>query len=221
MEDILLLFERLLMLGVVFGVAFAVAIGLLHLLARLMNLKRPKEERWEEQRISSHRLYKATGPARIAYLILCLEETLKFYGQDFSAWEWILRKLWSIAECSKTNWIDIDAWVDSTEELLPSKVFANSTTETTSAETSKAQALYTQAGVAMMIVVNTILENACKIVCDWEPGTVNHNPEPNALYPIETVERTMRDFGVPLPSNETIQPLFEKKYKKQQYKNFI
>ncbi len=143
------------MAGAAFAAACAGFAGFFYLLYRIMKLMRPKEARQKEQRILSHRLYKVSGRGRIAYLILCLEETLRFYGQDFSAWEWILRQLWSITDCSENNWIDI--WLDSIGELLPGEVLANNTPETASAEISKVRTLYTQAGTAM-IVINDVVQ---------------------------------------------------------------
>ena len=143
MGNIWMLLEKGLMGGVVFAAVCAGFAGFFYLLYRLIKLMRPKELRQEEQRIISHRLYKISGRGRIAYLILCLEETLRYYGQDLSAWEWILRKLWSITDCSENNWIGI--WLDSIGELLPSMVLTNNTTEATPAEISKARTLYTQA----------------------------------------------------------------------------
>ncbi|WP_298035548.1 hypothetical protein [uncultured Dysosmobacter sp.] len=206
MGNIWQLLERGFMAGVVFAAVCAGFAGFFYLLYRLIKLMRPKAARQEEQRILSHRLYKVSGRGRIAYLILCLEETLRFYGQDFSAWEWILRQLWSITDCSENNWIGI--WLDSIWELLPSTVLANNNTETTPAEISKARTLYSQAGIAM-IVINAVIENAYTIVCEWSPNTIAHDP--NALCLIDKVEETMNTFGVSLPSNEIIQPLFEQK----------
>lgn len=204
MGNIRQLLERGLMGGVVFAAVCAGFAGFVYLLCRLIKLMRPKEVRQEEQRIISHRLYRVSGRGRIAYLILCLEKTLRYYEQDFSAWEWILRKLWSITECSENNWIGI--WLDTIGELLPSMVLTNNTTKVTSAEISKARTLYTQAGTAM-IVINTIIESAYTIVCGWSPDTTAHDPD--ALHIIEKAEETMNAFGVSLPLNEIIQPLFE------------
>jgi len=192
--------------GVVFAAVCAGFAGFFYLLYRLIKLTQPKEVRQEKQRIISYRLYKVSGRGRIAYLILCLEETLRYYGQDFSAWEWILRKLWSITDCSENNWIGI--WLDTVEKLLPSTVLTSSAAEAAPSEISKARALYTQAGAAM-IVINTIIENTYAIVCEWSPDTTAHDPD--ALRRIEKVEETMETFGVTLPLNEIIQPLFEQK----------
>ncbi len=206
MGNIWQLLERCFMAGVVFSGVCAGAAVLFYLLFRLIDLTQPKEVRWEEQRLLSHRFYQVSGRGRIAYLILCLEEALRFYGQDLNAWEWVLRRLWAITDCSENNCFDI--WLDSVGELLPSKVLRNITVETTSAEISKARTLYTQAGAAM-IVINAVIENAYTIVGQWDYDTTSNDPD--AIRLIEKVEETMMAFGVPLPSNEIIQPLLAQK----------
>ncbi len=206
MEKIGQLLERGFVGGVVFAAACAGFVGFLYLLYRLIKLTRPKEERQEERWIVSHRFYRVSGRGRIAYLTLCLEETLRFYGQDLTAWEWILRRMWSITDCSENNWIDL--WLDAVGELLPSEVLSNNATETASVEIRKARALYTRAETAM-IVINEVMENAYTIVGQWGPDTVAHDPD--ALSLIDKVEETMRSFGVPLPSSETLQPLLKQK----------
>ncbi len=206
MGNIWELLKRGFMAGVVFSGVCAGAAVLFYLLCRLIDLTQPKEVRWEEKRILSHRLYEVSWRGRIAYLILCLEETLRFYEQDFSAWEWILRQLWSITDCSEDNWLD--TCQDSIGELLPSDVLTNNTAEATSAKISKARTLYMQAGTAM-IVINAVIENAYTIVGEWSPNTVVNDPD--AICLIDKVEETMKAFGVPLPSNEIIQPLLEQK----------
>ncbi len=206
MENIEQLLGRGLMGGVVFAAACAGFAGFFYLLYRLIKFMRPKKERREENRILSHRLYQVSGRGRIAYLILCLEETLQFYKQDLSDWEWILQQLWSITDSLENNWIDL--WLDAVEKLLPSVVLSNSCAESPSAEINKVKTLYTQAGTAM-IVINTIIETAYTIVCEWSPDTVAHDP--SALCRIDKVEKTMNSFGVLLPSSQVIQPLLKQK----------
>ncbi len=207
MGNIWQLLERGFMAGIAFAAVCAGFVGFFYLLYRLIKLMRPKEIRLEEQRILSHRLYKVSGRGRIAYLILCLEETLRFYKLDFSAWEWILRQFWSITDCFDNNWIDI--CVDAIGELLPSDILAGNTAETNPAKISKARTLYTQAGTAM-VVINEIIDNAYTIVCDWSPNPSEYDSNA-AICLINKVEETMRFFGVPLPANEIIQPLLEQK----------
>ncbi len=138
----------------------------------------------------------------ILSLILCLEKTLQFYKQDFTAWEWLLRRLWAITNNPQNNWID--AWLDTIGELLPSEVLTNNNGSTISEEIEKAQNLYTQAGYAM-IVINSILDSTYIMVCEWSPNTNAYDPD--ALYHIDKVEETMKQFEIPLPSSEIVQRL--------------
>ena len=122
MENIGQILARGLIAGAVIAAAFAGFAGFLYLLYRLVKHMRPKEVRQGERRILSHRLYRVSGRGRAAYLILCLENALKFYHQDFAAWEWVLGRLWSITELSESGWLDI--WLDSVGELMPDAVLA-------------------------------------------------------------------------------------------------
>ena len=84
MNDIGQLLERGFWGGIVAATALIGFAGCLYLVYRLIKSLQPKEVKQEEQRILSHRFYKASGRGRVAYLILCLEEVLQLYGQDFS-----------------------------------------------------------------------------------------------------------------------------------------
>lgn len=201
MENIGQLLESGVMSGIVMAAVLAGFAGFLYLLYRLIKRMRPKEVRQEEQRILSHRFYKVSGRGRAAYLILCLERTLQFYKQDLAAWEWILRKLWSVTDNSENNWIDV--WLDSIGELLPKAVLTNNS-DAVLEETGKARSLYIQAGYAM-IVINTILESAYTMVSEWSPDTSAHDP--GALGYIDEAEEMMKKFEVPRPSDEVIQRL--------------
>lgn len=163
---------------------------------------RPKEERQENQRMLSHRLYHVSGRGRAAYLILCLEETLQFYKQDFGDWEWILRKLWPITDGSEKNWID--AWLDSVGDLLPGAVLTGKGEGNVPEEAGKAQSLYIRAGYAM-IVINKIMESVYTMVAEWSPDTRAHDP--NGLCYIDDAEETMKKFGVLLPPDGRIHQL--------------
>lgn len=85
METIRYLLENGLKAGIAMAAILAGFAGFLY---RLVKFTRPKEERQENQRMLSHRLYHVSGRGRAAYLLLCLEETLQFYKQDFGDWEW-------------------------------------------------------------------------------------------------------------------------------------
>lgn len=177
----------------------------LYLLYRLFELMHPEEIR-EIDQLLSHRFYYISERGRVAYLILCLEETLRFYQQDITDWEGILQTLWSITSHPESNWINV--WTDSVENLLPSVILSDRAAETRSEEMRTARHLYLQAGVSM-IVINTILESAYTIICEWSPSTETHDPD--ALRLIDRSEETMEAFGVPLPSDEMLQSLWKQK----------
>ena len=85
MDKIGQLVERGFLGGIVMAAAFVGFAVFLYLVYLLINFLQPKTVRQEEQRVYSHPFYKVSGRGRVAYLILCLEEVLLFYGQDFSA----------------------------------------------------------------------------------------------------------------------------------------
>lgn len=56
-------------------------------------VRRAQKAEQAADRLVYHRFYKLSGRGRAAYLILCLEKALQFYGQELAAWEWLLQKL--------------------------------------------------------------------------------------------------------------------------------
>lgn len=182
--------------------------GSLYLLLRLINfIMCPDKVRQEKRWMKSHRFYSISGRGKIAYLILCLESALQFYKQDISAWEWLLRRLWSITECSEESGLDI--WFDSVGELLPHYVLIRSDDNTLDFK-KNAQTLYIQAG-SSMIVINEILDSTYNIVGGWFSGDTDEweiiTDDPDVLRYIDKAEATMREFAVPLPLDELVQCL--------------
>ena len=206
MDKIGQLLERGFFGGIVIAAAFVGFAVFLYLVYRLIKFLQPEKVRQEEQRVHSHPFYKVSGRGRASYLILCLEEVLLFYGQDLSAWEGILRELWSVTNRSEGDWIG--AWLDSVWELLPSQILKNKTDQLSSDDKKEIQNLYAQSGPTM-ILVNTLMENAYTMVCEWSPDTVAHDPD--ALHFIDEAEEIMKKFGVPLPANEAVQFLASQK----------
>lgn len=60
-----------------------------------------------------------------------------------------------------------------------------------------------------MILVNTLMENAYTMVCEWSPDMVAHAPD--ALHYIDEAEEMLKKFSVPLPANEAVQFLTSQK----------
>lgn len=204
MDKIGQLLERGFLGGIVIAAAFVGFAVFLYLVYRLIKFLQPKTVRQEEQRVHSHPFYKVSGRGRIAYLILCLEEVLLFYGQDFSAWEQILRELWSITNGSEGDWIG--TWLDSVEPLLPSQILT--TAPSSSDDIRKIRNLYTQSGTKM-ILVSALMESVYTMVCEWAPDTVAYDPD--ALHFIDETEEMMKKWGVPLPAGENVQFLIAQK----------
>ncbi len=196
--------------GVVFGAVLAGAALILYLFSWLLGALGPKEVKWEERELRSHRFYQVSGRARVAYLILCLEEALVFYGQDLSAWEWLLRKLWTITSDPGENgtYTWMDTWLDAVGELLPSEVLTDRGDTSLSEEGRRARELYTGSGTAM-VVLNAILDSAYTIVGQWDYTTESYDLD--GLRRIREAEGIMRSFGVPLPTDERVRPLLEQR----------
>lgn len=204
MDKMRLLLERGFLGGIVIAAVFVGFAVFLYLVYRLIRSLQPKEVRQEEQRVRSHPFYKVSGRGRVAYLILCLEEVLLFYGQDLSAWERILRGSWSITDHSEGDWIG--DWLDLVGALLPSQILTNA--QPSSDDIREIQDLYTQFGTKM-ILVNALMESVYTMVCEWSPDTVAYDPD--ALHFIDETEEMMKKWGVPLPAGENVQFLIAQK----------
>ena len=189
MDKIGQLLERGFLGGIVIAAAFVGFAVFLYLVYRLIKFLQPKTVRQEEKRVHSHPFYKVSGRGQIAYLILCLEEVLLFYGQDFSAWEQILRELWSITNGSEGDWIG--TWLDSVKPLLPSQILT--TAPSSSDDIRKIRNLYTLSGTKM-ILVSALMESVYTMVCEWAPDTVAYDPD--ALHFIDETEEMMKKWGI-------------------------
>ena len=69
------------------------------------------------RRKTAHKFRRVSKRGRAAYLILCFEECLSFYGEDIGDWKWILEELWAIT----STW-DIERWVKRVCDLTPESV---------------------------------------------------------------------------------------------------
>lgn len=69
------------------------------------------------RRKNEHKFRRVSKRGRAAYLILCFEECLSFYGENTDDWKWVLEELWEIT----STW-DIDRWVSRVCDLCPESV---------------------------------------------------------------------------------------------------
>lgn len=176
-----------------------------------MLLKREKTE-LELERIKwkKYKFFPVSKRARAAYLILCFEETLKFYQQDFGKWEWVLKKLWEI-----TTTADIEEWVFHVCDLLPEEILPYSNYEEVEADRKSRpiyfpfsftaerfadlRSLYQE--TRQFSLIESILVNIyCVITEDW--GDYETPNTPSALQYMEQTEQLLTENQIPLPDNE-------------------
>lgn len=165
--------------------------------------------------------YPVSKRARAAYLILCLEETIKFYGLDFEKWEWVLSKLWEITSTGNE-----EDWIFQITDLMPEEVLPYSTYEELEEDRksrpvyfkysfSEARFLYLHElyRESSHSVAEKILDNIFSVVADdWgeseEPNT------PPSLKFIEKTQELMAEKEIPLPSDwETVRFLMNQEDK--------
>lgn len=79
--------------------------------------RKEKAQKQEQKRWKQHRCFPHSGRARAAYLILCVEEVLRYYRLDFTRWDRLLEILWDITQ---TN--DVWEWVAYTSNLDPETI---------------------------------------------------------------------------------------------------
>lgn len=152
--------------------------------------------------------YQVSKRARAAYLILCLEQVLLFYGLDFEKWDWVLKKLWEI---TSTN--DEESWIFQISDLLPEEVLTHRTLEEVEAE-RKGMAiyfcysfseerfqyfgkLYREAGHP---TAEQVLENIYHVVAE-EWGQAEEANTPSSLSYIEETEKLLTEQKIPLPTD--------------------
>lgn len=162
------------------------------------------------RRKNEHKFRRVSKRGRAAYLILCFEECLSFYGENMGYWKWILEELWEIT----STW-DIERWVKRVCDLTPESVLPYvSYQEMIEKVTASGywyelgeeaftslQRLYRKERTGFQIISDMIDRIYGVIVDDWgdseEPFTLS------CLYNIDEAEELMRCSGIPLPSDST------------------
>lgn len=193
----------LVLIAAVAALFIAGAYGLLYL-ARRAEARVPvpaEKPAAAEDWMPSDPFYEVSGRGRAAYLLLCLEEALSFYGQEPEQWRFLLERFWSVTAAADADMAD---WLETVYYLLPDAVLPYETFEDAAADAgypwsaeqfSQARRCYTSAGYGM-IAVNTLLQNLYLLASGWDEDPP---PGPEGLRLLADTENQLRAFHVPLP----------------------
>ena len=149
---------------------------------------------------------------RVAYLILCFEEALKFYDDaNLEDWKWLLNELWEIT----STW-DIDGWVSRICYASPEAVMSyhsyqeiiehcKSVTawhvqyEFNEDEFISLQKLYSKERPYSPVIYALYDKILNVIILDWGDLEESHTPE--CLPAIDEAEQILSEHGIPFPQN--------------------
>ncbi len=169
-----------------------------------------QDRKLERRKWKQYKFYPVSKRARAAYLILCLEEVLKFYEQDFEKWEWVLKKLWEITTTS-----DIEEWIFQVCDLTPEEALPYSTYEELEAARKNKPIYFPYSFTAEQLtdlqnlyretehfpLIESILDNIYFVIADdW--GECETPNTPTALAYIEKTEQLLTENQIPLPNDE-------------------
>lgn len=176
--------------------------------------KKEKAQKQEQRRWKQHRCFPLSGRARAAYLILCLEEALRYYGLDFTRWKHLLEVLWDITQTDDVwEWVaytcalepetvtSCQDWVEweengDWEEPLPDRYRFGE--EEFSILQKEYRALPPIADTVLRQLINC-LQNA--VAEDWTQDETPYSPS-GAMSYIQQAETIARLNGIPLPQKE-------------------
>ncbi len=164
----------------------------------------------ERRQWREHSFFSVSKRGRAAYLILCFEESLKFYdSENLDSWKWLLGELWQIT----STW-DIDGWVGrvcdaSQETVLEYHSYQDWEEHTKNVgswcnlseeEFVSLQQLYRQNRPFFPVIYGlyeTILD---VIILDWGELETNHTP--SALSAVEQAQHILTEHGIPFPQDQ-------------------
>ncbi len=179
------------------------AYGLLYL-ARRAEARIPAQTEGQaaaEDWTPSDPFYAVSGRGRAAYLLLCLEEALSFYGQDLAQWRFLLERFWSVTATAEE---ELTGWLETVYYLLPDAVLPYETFEDAAADAGypwsaaqfeQARQCYMSTGYGM-IAVNALLQNLYLLASGWDEDPP---PGPEGLRLLADTENQLHTFHVPLP----------------------
>ena len=163
-----------------------------------------KRRRWK-----SHPFYPVSKRARTAYLALCLEEALLFYGQDLQQWRWVLTEIWAV-----TTTDDMARWASQMiamepETILISPHYAAFQAARTppggacllsESQFTQLQALY-RGAVPGLETIMQLLDCIFYCMADgWDEEQEPYSPSP--LQYIDIALQLLKEKNIPLPHNE-------------------
>lgn len=155
-----------------------------------------------------HKFGRVSKRGRAAYLNLCLEECLVFYGESITDWKWVLKELWEI-----TSTKDIERWVKRVCDLTPESILPYVSYqdmmdkihaigywyELSEDNFICLQHLYHKERANFQVISNLIDKIYGVIVDDW--GDMEEPFTPSCLHNIDEAEEIMKSNNIPLPSN--------------------
>lgn len=163
---------------------------------------------WRKE--EKHKFARVSKRGRAAYLILCFEECLLFYGENIADWKWVLEELWEIT----STW-DIDRWVSRVCDLSPETVLPyasykelmkkineiNFWYELNEEEFVFLQNLYHKERMGFQVISDLLDKIYDVITDDW--GDMEESFTPSCLHNINEAEEIMKNNDIPLPSNQS------------------
>lgn len=157
-----------------------------------------------------HKFFRVSKRGRVAYLILCFEEALKFYdGEDLEKWKWLLNEFWKIT----STW-DIDGWVGricdaSVESVMEYDTYQERTErdkrigfwcDLSEEEFVSLHELYS-GDKPFSPVLNALYDKILDVITlDWGDLEAEHTP--SALPAIDAAEQILAEQNIPLPQNK-------------------
>ncbi len=157
---------------------------------------------------TGHKFGRVSKRGRAAYLNMCLEECLLFYGESISDWEWVLKELWEIT----STW-DIERWVKRVCDLSPESVLPYASYqemmerihkigywyELSEESFSYLQRLYHREHTQFQLISDMLDRIYGVIADDW--GSTEEAFTPSCLHNIDEAEEMMINNHIPLPAD--------------------
>ncbi len=175
----------------------------------LLSRNKPKEQRPPDRK---HPLFPMSGRARVAYMILCLENAIRYFGLE--NWEQVLERLWGLTETTEEvgfpqlfrvcavlpiNILPYERWKDLETDVLEEDLidYFDGRPGVTEEEFRYLKELYQAAGWRLC-VLDPLLQTAYKVTAaSWVEGRKEFDGL--VLEQVEYAERLLEGWNIPLP----------------------